>query len=1813
MGFFDVFKSIWKDGWTWKGVEDGFNNAGRDLRGAGKSFILGGLWNGINATLDFDPDRRNQALQSYLDSGKQLMSALGNVAGGLTSIPAVSQTFQTVTQAQNEVVKRPIGTAALVFGDQGQAMFKGLRGEEVPSPFSRDTWRQAWNDTRTVSAGQALSYMSKAIPGMPGVSLTQNALADHMDPRTQQGQNYWRNDKVGKWQSGSLDLAIDVFADPTIGAAKLAKAGKLRYLSKEMNAAAISRGEDAKYMSSARADKVFDYLRNEPNPDASMQRLFNNVPGGGVANRILWESAKIEDPQVARQLFNDSYAHMLGDPDAKYRIAEVAPRLAGAINDMGSGSRFADVAKDYGMGNPAADAIVNARRETQSQAFLDDVANGQGLYGNAAGVLANRNQPRMAVTSQWRTGIHSFANGGSVTFMTPAIQKFARPILPSSKFTRIVNFEDPSATAVENIRSNWEGSRVLPPDVLAKHVQAYATATTSEARYAAFTEGENEIFKAIAGKYEFTALEAERVMADINSVRDTQRAAFSQSRRYMSNDARKLAQALWDSGRFDESARLRQLADDNAAAVARGEQPTSHLSQFDQDGNNVLIPENFDVSGTPISPTQHADVAAAMDWRLLHQALWWHSKGPIGEKAYTVIDTTKDVLNKVSSVWKVSQLLRPGFAPRMLSDDGSRAMAVIGAGHVFSAATQGIGNMVMNAWSRTGRPAYEDWVAKRAARGIDTHDVVEGSEVETSAIHTDLAEARPQLVERPRTHTELAQAVLKRHGRNPDLVPQDVRDTIAAHAAASTDPTMDLARWVETNGVPKGLKDTVRVTKRERKVLQNYTTLGKAVADGVITPDDYVQAARSAFDHRPRDVSHDMASIIRQHKDTGTDPSRDLLEHALSQHGRDMFSRPQWQRGFLDNLAQSRMAVVDPFSGMSPEKLPPVTGLRSVQRLNPEDEMQAIEDYVHENIDELLKPTSLLHAQVMKDGFIELGVAKTGGKNVIKPTGGRRIALKDGKGFDYKQSGAGGLKINVPGGVISIDHMFDGAEGARALQQVSSRGENNMSWADRITDKKYNELMQKTRDSWRDIAPNEPHYAASWERAVNVQLGNDPVARQILDGVSDDDIVSWMRKTPDGQAYLKKLGPWQSQYWNQVAALRGWVDMYVPGHQLGSGPADELRKAVLDRTATFDHLKAVVNDVYDMPTVHGTGLEAAVPGKLTQMVNKAVEKTFTYIGDIPADRMARFPLAWNRYTEHVNALKDVYLAQYHKAGYDSIPADVITRVQETARKRAAADVKKYMYDATVQHDMARMASLMVPFGSAIADSFTKWGVIVREKPWVAYDLWKVWNAPDRGGLTTDESGNHRRWINGVPRWVSLDPTTNKETVLPSDYQPKHEYVTLQLATGMLPGALSGEVGGVQLNPTVNKDAFNTFLGLPTAGPLVSVPVNVFAIDNPEFAENKFISRYILPLGPQGNSTTLFVPSQLRTLYDIFKGQDGDIQSSQARTIYQTEMVQYGKGERDKPPTFAEAREKAAQMSGVRWLYQMSGFTPQFKSPYQPYVDYYRQLVAADPRTADAKFYEQAGPEFFILTASVTRNNAGIPATIGGFKAYQKYKDLIQAHPEIANLIIGKEGAGAFSSAVYQNQLQQAMSPGSSKTMRERMNLDESIQDVAVREGWLKYNKLADLVDAELLNRGLVSVNQKGAEDLKEAKARFIDSQMYWNQSPTGGQQLNPWFVDFNTHDLSRTTARLNGMSQIISDPRLQKRDDIRGLADYLAARSQMVDMMAADGIKTLNSNKAASLRGMWDTYVMGLREQNLSFADLYHRYLTNDEFLDAPL
>lgn len=1833
MGLFTKLGSAWREWSTLPKAWDNLGDAWKAIKGAPKTFASGAVQL-AGAVRD---GQWGNAWKAYSHTFMTQANIVLKPLEALSNVPVAHQVFGTALWAQNEFVKRPIATANLASGDQ-------LLGNR--SLFDGDTWRKAYNTTQYVTVGQSGTYTSAAF--QEAVGIQDERFAVGFDPRDRATrQKVYMEDTPFKYLSGGVDFLITAFADPTVVGLQAGLAAKTKYVSQPMNAAAVAARKPELFVSTSRADKLYKFTEEAPTAEALRQRVFASHRGGDKAAAMLWAT------RGDRKLWDLTMRSLYADMNAFDELVAQAPRLADVVGSTYASKTIGDVLAGQGD-SAAATASAQALKETRTQAFVDAMVNGKGTFGQlnpatSGGLLANQNLPRLTLSSAWRVGIHNqvtFApgvwRGHPIGRLASPAASRARYFLPTARFSRYLDLNDVNGTAA--FRANLERAPLTQAQV-EKWASAYGRATAPESRFRVAVAAEGEAWSSLAAKHGISPEAARKLLPQINKYRTQARQISNDSRQFMSTEAQKLADKYIEAGRAEDAYRVNQSADQLDAAIRRGEQPTSVMHVLDEDGNSLLLPDEWHVPGSrsPVLVSQTADYLPMADWVGLDKGMFWHRKAPGGAR---VVDASLALADTVNQFWKTAALLRPGYTPRMLTDDGLRRMFTVGAAPVLRSATVGAVNAFTN-FVRRGRNARDRLTSRTLSRDSRTRDYDVEVAGDTTRVADDLVDDIPGIGVRYGSH----ERALAAGALDPDSY------IVASESAfrAGADMPNDL-RIILQGGrdgtIPKAPKTAVtpsRLTEADytdpallespvaRDVLKAFSegrtradVVKQYVASGVPRAQAKLLIDEAAYAAKVQGKVPAGAKIRQPRQLEGPNVYRNhMIDYALHTVGRDAYATPQWQRAFVDTLVDMQKGkkpgqvgvevVVDPYTGTSPSRVGAgdFTHLAQSTAIPMREGayvLDAVYDFVSANHSLLLAPNSLLHARITPGGNLKLSVGTIRGKvaEPIKPTGGRRYMFA-GKEFDYASQGMKPLvlKDRATGETRTMEAAFEGAHGARFMEQSSSAGGGSL-WHEVQGQRAFDRALSQDRGAgWEDVSPGQAHYAEAWEASVNKHIGNDPVARQFVAGRSEDTVLAWIEQTSEGRAWWGRMGPQQARYVDHVRSIRAMVEMYVPN--LGDDASKALATKVLNREATIDDLKTVVPEEFNMPQVHGMANDMTFGGPVARMYNKAVNKAFNALGNLPADKLVRFPFAAERYEHHARQLYATLSAEMGKRGA-SVPASTLKNLSDRARQLALADMKKYMYDSTAVFDLANANRLMVPFANAIGDAFTKWGVIIREQAGVpGIHIMKTWTAPDRNGLVYDEDGNwkHMDPDSGVVTWYQLGPD-GQMTALPG-HKPAQEYIAFQLPSWVKPDSVQGNV-----LTYMNKETFNTMLNVPTAGPVVAVPMNYFTMKNPELAAERWVRKWVLPYGPSADYTEKVIPSNAVNVYQNAKRFFTDNEEENrnlAAATWMTMATDHALGKRADMPTIAEANEAAGSLMNLRfWAQWGVGYTANFRTVYQHQVDVYRQMLAesGNVNEATAHFLEEMGPEYAALTMSVTRNNAGLPASVGSYRAMEKYAKLIAQFPDLAPLIVGAEGAGAFNQAVYQAQLSAPMPDGSGRKMREVMTLQESVEDNERRQVWIQWGRLDDAITAEMARRGINSLTQRGAEDLRAARNRFVEKHKTWT-SPQGVTELSPWYVEHSTTDRSKLEGRLVGMAQLLAVPGLSDRDDMRGLAQYLDMRSDVRRVMSARGYKTLDSAKAQSLRNAWQRGVFNLKESNLSFSSLHARWLYRDDLsFDIP-
>lgn len=737
---------------------------------------------------------------------------------------------------------------------------------------------------------------------------------------------------------------------------------------------------------------------------------------------------------------------------------------------------------------------------------------------------------------------------------------------------------------------------------------------------------------------------------------------------------------------------------------------------------------------------------------------------------------------------------------------------------------------------------------------------------------------------------------------------------------------------------------------------------------------------------------------------------------------------------------------------------------------------------------------------------------------------------------------------------------------------------------------------------------DEAKHAAAWSHAVNAQITGDALQRQIVAGASDAEALNWLTKTAQGIQYWKRLGLRFADPEEVIAKLRYEVDDYLP--------LPEIRqKALTPEGVTPEFLQKAVPNPLARPTVHMANIGNNSIDHM-RTIDRVMASFYNVAVNIPAKRLSRQPLYNQLYEGHLRTI----VAQRKKAGQATTSVADVERVTEVARRLAERDTKSLVFDIAHRSDAAAALRFVSPFFAATTESFQRWARVLADKPETIGYAANFYNAPAYLGAMQDQEGN-RIFPDG--HIYTIDPKTGQGV---RKLVPKGDRFIISRLPDWLIDSPVGVAFGVERSSgklTLSQNSMNIVTQgdpwfSPGVGPVVQIPVNEWVKDKPDQAE---LARQlgVLPFGPASGETAVSraarqaVPGTLRNFLTAFDTSDYRYQQVKMqimqRAIYEHE-------EQSKPMLSAEeisdrARNYWLFSAGSAFLQPMA---TQRKDAYQFYRDQYNNLRRANPETADQEFLDRFGEEYFIFAQSMSKNVAGIPATKKAVELSKEYADVLAEFPELGSLIIGPEGNGPFSPEAYAYQLNTPLVPGDAESQRRRMTAEEAVDENERRKGWSKFSKFMNYLNYQVQQRGLNTLEDKGAEDLVLMKRAFISM----NAEPLGPDgEVNPFYNEqwskdwfsFDARKYDRMIPALDSAAKKIlaKDP---ERGDMRSLLMYIQGRKAIQAALAQREFHSLGARANTALRQGWVSFVGGLTESNTDFEDLHSRYLSRDLGID---
>lgn len=747
----------------------------------------------------------------------------------------------------------------------------------------------------------------------------------------------------------------------------------------------------------------------------------------------------------------------------------------------------------------------------------------------------------------------------------------------------------------------------------------------------------------------------------------------------------------------------------------------------------------------------------------------------------------------------------------------------------------------------------------------------------------------------------------------------------------------------------------------------------------------------------------------------------------------------------------------------------------------------------------------------------------------------------------------------------------------------------------------------RTGTNWGALDPkiSPTSHLAAWTHALNHQLGTDKLGKIFLDGGGYDDALKWLA-THEGRAYAKKLPHMARQRDDWIKSVAYTVDQYTLGDQA-------LARAASRGEVTPAMLRQV--PIEKRPGVHGGQIDyARGEGGPNEFFNKISDGFYTLASKMPTDKLVRHPVADLIYQKRLRGL--VAKAEAQGVNIAEHP-EKLYQMEEVSRQFAVKEIDRIFKDHLFSSPQTALRFVM-PFFGAWRASIARWAHAVAEDPSIVARANQGWQGLHKPLDVVDPDGNllddQDSKVYGM---------NNKNSVIMRLPEP------IAKALGGIPFVPGEESYGDAPGRAVPLKAFNTVLqGDPWYnagfGPFVTVPLANIVRDSP-YASKIAQETGILPFGARANWMQQALPTVGQRAVTADEGFDNAQYTSTFINILRTEVTRMSlEGKTFTQSDLAMVRQKTDDLSKLRMLesfllpfsarpvYYGKEWEGKLPKDWQFLAAKFRQYraAAATPEEGEEEFLKHF-PEAWLYMQSTSENKSGIPANFESWDNAKKVQYLASKTPDIFDSAAGVQNKDykKFDATVYDAQMAQEWNPGTGDHFREPRDPSTLVDIAQARAGWTKYSKFMDYLRGQLEQRGLKTVNDAGAKDLKAMKSDYIEYIGSTNEA---------WKNAYGSPDPARST-RIRAQARIVAADKNLATDphrtlELQSLGYYLSGR----DFFAAKllergktptGSPDIYAKVNRDLLTDWDDYREYLAQKDTRFSEIWlDRYFGNDYF-----
>lgn len=824
-----------------------------------------------------------------------------------------------------------------------------------------------------------------------------------------------------------------------------------------------------------------------------------------------------------------------------------------------------------------------------------------------------------------------------------------------------------------------------------------------------------------------------------------------------------------------------------------------------------------------------------------------------------------------------------------------------------------------------------------------------------------------------------------------------------------------------------------------------------------------------------------------------------------------------------------------------------------------------------------------------------------------------------------------GIQKRSTGKVAYAGQVFDNfAEGRNGeyAAAIASPGDtwNKLHNSDRMSNAVYG---SRGRASNNGMNPDHPLYfdgLASW---LQVYGRGDAVVTMLASGKSVDEIVDWLKSSKAGKEYADrmKIGSKHTKA-DAIAKLDDEVE--VGYHEpFESFVAD--RATIVNEQMFTAELKELFNSGEEITSAKlremFSGKENILLPIAGRLLNPASgRRVLTHVGDFfrkvnrllvekPQEVLENFPLATELYQKNMKQLIDDNIASTGR----KLNIKEINALQDIARRRAITEMQKWMYNVQKRTNFEDAVSLLVPFVTAYTFTVKMFMRAVREQPEKA--LWTMAGINNTLGQLNwvDENGEPTNMLQASALVIPISEDIRK--------------VLKDTPFGL--GAWLADAEEF----TLSAKSLNVFFGgeiIPAPGPFISVPVSEWVKANPVLAARvNNLSKDLLPFIPGGEGLVDYLlpmgPSEKPLSYNqllpgwINQGLDANAIGRWFGSDYRGQQYLDAMGKvaayesakarmlgPDEPlPTESEIMEKVDSLYALK-------FTSAFFSPVAFQVKTEADLAKREylkykkiyGDSAEWMFLTQR-PELLGAVASTIKNPYNLDSNLETASNLENNKDVVEIFmnageggKDMLGFFMNSTNNPAFDDYAY-TYLTQKGAGVSEDAYYTKMSTSERVRRAAASAGWIKFNRLMSVLDAEAIE---TNTSIEASTKLRTIKSTAIAEL----------RTLYPeWAAEYSKQDAYKFAERANTLEELFTSKsflsKFGNKPEVNAIAIFLTQRAKIQDTLrqrkALGYSGSIESQSNQDIAMTYNQIIYQLKTESLRFADFYNRFFDGDSLV----